>query len=83
MVTDETSQLLRGWLKAWAVKNMSQAPENMVEGGGMLFRVTEETSQALRGWLKEWRRTCRTCPVTDETSQLLRGWLKEEASENM
>jgi hypothetical protein len=41
LVTRETSQELRGWLKSVALWNMP----NML--------VTEETSQELRGWLKE------------------------------
>ena len=40
LVTFETSQLLRGWLKEVAKSNMSD------------MSVTEKTSQALRGWLK-------------------------------
>ena len=41
LVTWATSQLLRGWLKAEARKNM------------LFMSVTWETSQLLRGWLKE------------------------------
>ena len=41
LVTFETSQELRGWLKEEAKPNMPD------------MSVTDETSQELRGWLKE------------------------------
>ena len=68
-VTEETSQVSRGWLKEVALG----------EHAGPC-QVTEETSQVSRGWLKEVApANMLYMPVTEETSQVSRGWLKEVA----
>ena len=72
LVTDETSQSLRSWLKESADWNMlfmipdrGDIPvvEGLVEGVGVEEHVVHSTDE--------------------ETSQLLRSWLKESASKNM
>ena len=72
VVTEDTFQLFKGWLKAEAKRNIKD------------IVVTEDTSQLPMGWLKaEAEENILFIVVTEDTFQLLKGWLKVEAKENM